>query len=305
MRQGIIHIGASYINDNTSVSADEEFAAFFGPTKRIEKLTGVKFDTVMQVDIPGMSWGVVPAAALHGIPYALLFNNGGDRVGLSMELSHRPFWWVGQDGKSKVLCLQPGSYAPCAQIKGKFYWPARMGETDRAKLSGVVKSANPRANFIDDYLWKSLEQLEKDPLYPYDIFPMSWALADNMPVDADVPDAVKSWNEEYAYPRVVIATSHDIMAAFDSKYREDDSRPHRRIHRILDRRPGLRRKADQHEPPRRRNASSRPTHFGRCFAVASPPPAPTSTRPGEMSSSAPSTPGAIRIPRSNRSRTTY
>jgi hypothetical protein len=49
VRQGIIHIGASYINDNTSVSADEEFAAFFGPTKRIEKLTGVKFDTVMQV----------------------------------------------------------------------------------------------------------------------------------------------------------------------------------------------------------------------------------------------------------------
>ena len=218
VRQGIIHIGASYINDNTSVSADEEFAAFFGPTKQIEKLTGVKFDTVMQVDIPGMSWGFIPAAARHGIPYALLFNNGSDRVGLSMELSHRPFWWVGQDGKSKVLCLQPGSYAPCAQIKGKFYWPARMGQTDRAKLSSVVKSANPRVNFIDDYLWKSLEQLEKDSLYPYDIFPMSWALADNMPVDADVPDAVKSWNEEYAYPRVVIATSHDIMAVFDSKF---------------------------------------------------------------------------------------
>jgi alpha-mannosidase len=218
VRQGIIHVGASYINDNTSVSADEEFAAFFGPSKRIDQLTGVKSDTIMQVDIPGMSWGVVPAAARHGIPYVLLFNNGGDRVGLSMELSHRPFWWVGPDGKSKVLCLQPGSYAPCAQIKGKFYWPQRMGQTDRAKLAGVVKSATPRANFIDAYLWKSLAELEQDPLYPYDIFPMSWALADNMPLDADVPEAVKSWNEEYAFPRVVIATSHDIMAAFDKKY---------------------------------------------------------------------------------------
>ena len=218
IRQGVINVGASYINDNTSVSADEEFAAFFGPSERIGKLTGKKFDTVMQVDIPGMSWGVVQAASQHGIPYVLIFNNGGDRVGHSMELSHHPFWWIGPDGKSKVLCLQPGTYAIGAQLKGCHYWPAMMGQTDRSKLPAVVKSGNPRANFIDGYLWHTLASLEKDPLYPYDIFPVSWAMADNMPIDADVPDAVKSWNEEYAYPRIVIATSHDIMAAFDQKY---------------------------------------------------------------------------------------
>jgi alpha-mannosidase len=218
VRQGVIHIGASYINDNTSVSADEEFAAYFGPTKRIEKLTGIKFDTIMQVDIPGMSWGVVSAAARHGIPYVFIFNNGSDRVGLSMELSHRPFWWIGPDGKSKVLFLQPGSYGPCAGIKGKYYWPLMMGQTDRSKLPAIIKTNNPREHFVDDYLWKSLENLEKDPLYPYDLFSMSWSLADNTPVDGDVPDAVRSWNEEYAYPHIVIATSHDIMAAFDAKY---------------------------------------------------------------------------------------
>lgn len=218
IRNGTIHVGASYINDNTSVSADEEFAAFFAPSEHLGALTGRKFDTIMQVDIPGMSWGVVPAAASRGIPYVLLFNNGGDRVGLSMEISHHPFWWIGPDGKSKVLCLQPGSYNPGAQIKGRFHWPAMMGQTDRTKLPAVIRTDNPRANFIDAYLWPTLEKLEKDPLYPYDIFPMSWALADNMPVDADVPHAVKSWNEEYAYPRVVIANSHDIMSAFDRKF---------------------------------------------------------------------------------------
>ena len=218
IRAGVINVGASYINDNTSVSADEEFAAFFGPSKHIGKLTGRKFDTIMQVDIPGMSWGVVPAAAMHGIPYVLIFNNGSDRTGHSMEISHKPFWWIGPDGKSKVLCIQPGSYVPGAQIKGRYYWPAMMGQTDRSKLPAVVKSDNPRANFIDAYLWPSLAHLEKDPAYPYDIFPVSWAMADNMPIDADVPHAVKSWNEEYAYPRIVIASSHDIMAAFDQKY---------------------------------------------------------------------------------------
>ncbi|MBN8458245.1 MAG: glycosyl hydrolase [Verrucomicrobia bacterium] len=218
IRNGTIHVGASYINDNTSVSADEEFAAFFSPSEKIGELTGRKFDTIMQVDIPGMSWGVVPAAVSRGIPYVLLFNNGGDRVGLSMEVSHHPFWWIGPDGKSKVLCLQPGAYSPGAQAKGRFHWPAMMGQTDRTKLPAVIRTGNPRANFIDAYLWPTLERLEKDPLYPYDIFPMSWALADNMPVDADLPYAVRSWNGEYAYPRVVIANSHDIMSAFDRKF---------------------------------------------------------------------------------------
>ncbi len=153
IREGIIHVGASYVNDNTSVTADEEFAALFGPTKEIEKLTGRQFKTMMQVDVPGMSWGTVQAAARHDIPYVFLFNNGSTRVGLSMELSFRPFWWIGPDGQSKVLCIQAGSYEPCALIKGKYVWPSMMGQTDRSKLPAVVRTENPRENFIDAYLW--------------------------------------------------------------------------------------------------------------------------------------------------------
>ncbi|MBM4091756.1 MAG: glycosyl hydrolase [Planctomycetes bacterium] len=226
IRKGIIHVGASYVNDNTSVTADEEFAALFGPTKEIEKLTGRQFKTMMQVDVPGMSWGTVQAAARHGIPYVFLFNNGSTRVGLSMELSFRPFWWIGPDGQSKVLCIQAGSYEPCALIKGKHVWPSMMGQTDRSKLPAVVRTENPRENFIDAYLWGAglprynnvLETLERDPLYPYDILPMSWALADNTPVDADLPYAARSWNEEYAYPKVILASSTDIMTAFHERY---------------------------------------------------------------------------------------
>ena len=226
IREGIIHVGASYVNDNTSVTADEEFAALFGPTKEIEKLTGRQFKTMMQVDVPGMSWGTVQAAARHGIPYVFLFNNGSTRVGLSMELSFRPFWWIGPDGQSKVLCIQAGSYEPCALIKGKYVWPSMMGQTDRSKLPAVVRTENPRENFIDAYLWGAglprynniLETLENDPLYPYDILPMSWSLADNTPVDADLPHAARSWNEEYAFPKVILASSTDIMTAFHERY---------------------------------------------------------------------------------------
>ncbi|MEI7927403.1 MAG: hypothetical protein WCH40_02555 [Verrucomicrobiales bacterium] len=47
---------------------------------------------------------------------------------------------------------------------------------------------------------------------------LSWCLWDNCPLDADIPDAVKAWNEQYAYPRLIIAGGHEIMASIEEKY---------------------------------------------------------------------------------------
>ena len=43
-------------------------------------------------------------------------------------------------------------------------------------------------------------------------------MADNCLIDADLPDAVRLWNEKYAYPRIVIASAHEIMTAFEERY---------------------------------------------------------------------------------------
>ncbi len=218
IRKGYIHLDAGYINDNTSVTADEEFPSLLGEAKRLEKLTGVPVRTIVQVDIPGMSWGIVPMAAQFGINYAFVPFNGSDRTGLSDRVSFKPFWWIGPDGVSKILFLQPGDYTPGARNKGYKYWPSMAGQKDPEKLLQIVKTDTPRENFIDGYLWGKLKELENDRLYPYDLFPMTWAMADNTPIDADLPEAVKSWNEEYAYPRLVIASSTDIMSAFEKRY---------------------------------------------------------------------------------------
>ena len=216
--KGYLHLDAGYIHTNTSTSADNEFFEYFRYGKELEKLTGVKIETLVQVDIPGMSWGVVPVAAKLGIKYCFALNNGSDRVGLSTDLSFKPFWWVGPDGKSKILFLQPGSYTPGANAKGFAYWPLMAGQTDPSKLIQIVKTDHPRDNFVDKYLSEKLPELEKSDFYPYDIFAMSWAMADNTPIDADLPDAVKSWNEDYAFPHLVIASATQIMSAFEKKY---------------------------------------------------------------------------------------
>ncbi|MGN7889850.1 glycoside hydrolase family 38 C-terminal domain-containing protein [Dyadobacter endophyticus] len=218
VRKGYLRLDASYVNTNTSAAADEEMFEFLEHGKDLEKLTGTKIETFVQVDVPGMSWGIVPVAAKLGVKYVFAMNNGSDRVGLSTDLSFKPFWWMGIDGKSKVLFLQPGSYTPGERAKGHDYWPKMLGQTDTTKLIPIVKTDYPRQHFVDKYLAEKLPELEKSGSYPYDIFAMSWAMADNTPIDADLPDAVKSWNEDYAFPHLVIAGATDIMQAFEKKY---------------------------------------------------------------------------------------
>jgi alpha-mannosidase len=218
VRKGYLHLDAGYIHTNTSSSADEELFEFFRQSKVMEELTGVKIETMVQVDIPGMSWGIVPVASKLGIKYCFAMNNGSDRVGLSTDLSFKPFWWIAPDGKSRILFLQPGSYTPGALAKGFAYWPLMAGQTDPSKLIQIVKTDHSRENFIDKYLNEKLPELEKSDYYPYDIFAMSWAMADNTPIDADLPDAVKSWNEDYAFPHLIIASATDIMRTFEEKY---------------------------------------------------------------------------------------
>ena len=218
VRKGYLHLDAGYIHTNTSASADEEFFEFFRHCREMEKLTKTKIETLVQVDIPGMSWGIVPVAAKLGIRYCFVMNNGSDRVGHSMELSFKPFWWIGPDGKSKILFLQPGSYVPGAKYKGFAYWPLMAGQTDTSKLLRSLKLIIPVKISSTSYLAEKLPELERSDYYPYDIFAMTWAMADNTPVDADLPDAVKSWNEDYAYPHLVIASATEIMRSFEKKF---------------------------------------------------------------------------------------
>ncbi len=214
IQDGTIALDAGYVNTNTSASSDEELLKLF----EIERLTGKPIRAMVQIDIPGMSWGTVTAANMMGVDYILSLFNGSGRIGTSHKLSFRPFRWIGPDGKSEVLFLQPGSYAPGAQIKGKYFWPSLAGQLDRSKLFPIIKTDNPRENFIDPYLDEMLPQLENDKEYPYDIFPMTWCMADNTPIDTDLPDAIKSWNEEYAFPHLRICTATELMQAFESRW---------------------------------------------------------------------------------------
>ena len=76
----------------------------------------------------------------------------------------------------------------------------------------TIKTGNANVDFTN-----KLVELENSD-YPYDFTVLSWTLWDNSPLDADVPFAVKAWNEKYAYPKVSISGGHEIMSMREEKY---------------------------------------------------------------------------------------
>jgi alpha-mannosidase len=235
IKKGWICIDANYDSGDTSAYSDEEFLHFFQNGIAMRRLTGQPVDTMVQFDVPAMSWGAVQAAAQCGIRGILSFPNGSARQGtVSQAWEEKPFWWVAPDGKTRVLFVQPEAYALGYQLKGQFmaHKPFKSpGDQYPESLTGRFPSAvqefrkdidrlttaTPSAPFLNPHIFQATERLEKEGS-PYDIYTISWSTADNSLVDADLPDAVKDWNETYAYPKLIIAGAHEIVAAYEKKF---------------------------------------------------------------------------------------
>jgi len=217
VRRGELCLDAAYVNELTTAMSDEEMIQSLRPGREAARLTGSPIDTYVQVDVPGMAWGLVEVMAHEGIRYVMMMPNGGrGNESMVSRFRYRPFWWMGQDGKSRVLFLNAGTYGAGMEKGGKTGRPW-FGQRDRSKIPDVIKTGNPRADFLDHHLFRELPELEKVQ-YPYDMFVVTWAMWDNALLDADLPEAVRSWNSEYAYPHLVISSAHTIMETFAKRY---------------------------------------------------------------------------------------
>jgi alpha-mannosidase len=217
VQSGSLSLDAAYVHVLTTDCSDEEMFQALRPRSEAARLTGAPLDTYVQVDVPGMAWGLVPVLAHEGVKYIMMMPNGtrGNDSMVTM-LRQKPVWWVGQDGTSRVLFLNAGGYSVGLTKGGKTGRPW-FGQRDREKIPDVIRTNNPRADFLDQHLFSTLPQME-NAHHPYDLFVVTWAMWDNALLDADLPLAVRSWNEEYAFPHLEIASAHTIMQAFEKRY---------------------------------------------------------------------------------------
>ena len=217
VRKGWIRLDGNYANTNTSACSDEELLQLFKYSNQISKEIGVPVKTMVQFDIPGASWGVVPAAVQNGIKGFFCYPNHYDRIGtIRQAWEHKPFYWIGPDGKSKILFLQGCPYGYAYQLKGKKIYGIKKIQTYDPALDRLSTN-DPTATFIDPMIFDETAKLEAANS-PYDIFSMTWAMADNCLIDADLPEAVRLWNEKYAYPKLIISGSSEVLKAYEDKF---------------------------------------------------------------------------------------
>jgi alpha-mannosidase len=194
VRDGNLGLNALYANVLTGLANAPEMAHFTDYARRFSEQYRAPITTALVSDIPGFTWGIVPALAHSGVKYFASAPNSGDRIGHVLEQwGDKPFYWTSQSGKEKVLMW----------VAGASY--ASFHEGDLSRLG-------------DEKLLRLMRKLD-DGGYPYEILQLPYTVGgDNGPPDPNLSDFVKKWNERYASPRLIIATHAQMFADFEKRH---------------------------------------------------------------------------------------
>jgi alpha-mannosidase len=192
VKKGQVVLNGMYLNELTGLCRPEELVRLFRYSTVLAERTGVPIDAAMTSDVPGQTWGTVTAMAQAGIRYFSTAPNYFDRIGTILrEWENTPFYWVGPDGKSKVLVWIP-------------FWGYAMSH----------RYGNMSPGLVDD-LYAGLEKRK----YPFDIAYVRWSgHGDNAVPDPAICEFVKDWNAKYTWPHFIICGTSEAFRAFEQRY---------------------------------------------------------------------------------------
>ena len=204
VRRGDLTLNALYANLMTGLSGSEELLRLTETARRLRREHGVSITTATTSDVPGFTWGMVPALAQAGIRYLSSGPNympgpsyDGDRIGHTLAAwGDKPFWWMGPGGGDSLLVLVAGR--GYSWVGG---WPSgRLTLDDAHVMSAYMDSLRAQR-------------------YPYDIVQVRVAIGgDNGFPDAKLADVVRDWNARFESPRLVIASLPELFAVMERRY---------------------------------------------------------------------------------------
>ncbi len=198
VRSGVIHLDGLYGNELTALCRPEELMRLTSCARQISRQYDLPIDAAMISDVPGYTWGAVPALVQSGIKYLSIGPNHVHRIGGTLEQwGDRPFYWVSPAGDQRLLCWMAGkAYS--------WFHGSRVGTLSRDS------KPDPFFEYLD-------ELLEQE--YPYDLVQIRYSIGgDNGPPDQELSEFVKAWNEQYEWPKMTISTTSHLMHAFEDRY---------------------------------------------------------------------------------------
>jgi len=195
VREHRIGLDALYGNLLTGLARGEELLRQTEFATDLGRRCGVKVDSMMISDVPGLIWGIVPALAQAGVKYISDGPNAssgmvGDRIGyVRVQWENHPFAWVSPSGRERAI-----------------YWGSQGGY-----------SIGHHCGSIRDAIAELTTQLE-EWAYPYDIVQLRWTKGDNGGPDESVMPTVRDWNKQYAWPKLTISTTSEMFHEFERRY---------------------------------------------------------------------------------------
>ncbi|SFD46257.1 Glycosyl hydrolases family 38 C-terminal domain-containing protein [Chitinophaga sp. CF118] len=214
VKKGWINLDGAYGNINTSATSPAQLMHMFATGTRIAKEHGIEVNTMFQGDVPGSSWGLSSQADITGIKYFLSAPNASDRIGTADSWRDKPFYWSSPSGNQKLLFYQSSPYSIGYALKGTKIPNFFTIEDPKPYFTG-----KPSENFLNPYLFGYLAKLDQKS-YPYNMTLLTWAMSDNAPIDPELPEAVKAWNEHYASPRLIITSTKQFFQDFETAYKD-------------------------------------------------------------------------------------
>ncbi len=192
VKNGQVVLNGMYLNELTGLCRPEELVRLFRYSTQLAEQTGVPIDAVMTSDVPGQTWGTVTAMVHAGIRYFSTAPNYFDRIGTILrEWENNPFYWVGPDGRSKVLVWIP-------------FWGYAMSHRYGKMSPGLVED-----------MYAGLEKRN----YPFDIAYVRWSgHGDNAIPDPSICEFVRDWNAKYTWPHFIISGASEAFHAFEQRY---------------------------------------------------------------------------------------
>lgn len=207
VKKGWIGLQATLANELTGLCHPEELFELTSYSRKLEDEGLPPIISAMITDIPSYSWSFVPALALSGVKYLSSGPNymptlpdSGDRIGWALKTwADRPFYWVSPSGQEKIL-----------------FWMAGRGYSWFHGLN--------LGNFSPEKKREILEYVEEleNKNYPYSLVQVRYTVGgDNGPTDPNLTQAVKSWNEEFITPKLVIATSEELFKELEKRHGQE------------------------------------------------------------------------------------
>lgn len=187
VRKGWIGLDALYGNELTALCRPEELVRLVDYAGRISVRAGVKIDSAMISDVPGYTWGLTTVLAEAGVKYFSIGPNGGHRIGHTLRAwGDKPFWWTTPTGKARLLVWIP---------RTGYYRAFTTGE-QALELVRRVEASD----------------------YAYDMIQVRFCLGDNAGPGVELSELVKDWNTKYAWPKLIISTTSEMMREFERRY---------------------------------------------------------------------------------------